>query len=155
MDIEEDKQEEVEDEGSEDLETRITRPQTDNDFMAGAILANGIVFVWMQALSIFRETASRISLGILVDISYIIYIFAGYISVRQVTKRVEKGHLRAGLKTAGYSTIMGLLIIYTMTNEANLILAATLGVCYVAGGILGSYMEIKARLRKLRVEASS
>jgi hypothetical protein len=129
--------------------------QPENDFMAGAMMANGIVFVWMQALNVFRQTVSQISSSFLADISFVIYIFAGYISSRQVTKRAKKEHLRAGLKTAGYSSIMGLLIISTMTSEPGMSLAITLAVCYFAGSILGSYMEIKARLGRLRDEASS
>jgi hypothetical protein len=129
--------------------------QSDNDFMAGAMLANGIVFVWMQALSVFRGFASQLPPRFLVDVSYIIYLLAGYISSRQVIKRAKRDYLKAGLKTAAYSTIMGLLILSSMNNEQTVGLAITLGICYFAGSILGSYIETKDRLKRLRVEASS
>jgi hypothetical protein len=129
--------------------------QSENDFMAGAMMANGIVFVWMQALSVFRQYTSQIPPRFLVDISYVIYVLAGYLAARQVTKRTTREHLKAGLKTAAYSTIMGLLILSTMNSGQTLSLAITLGICYFAGGILGSYMAIRVRLDKRRVEASS
>lgn len=157
MVTDEEQEDQLEGEESSLKESKTPAPKlpANNDFMAGAMLANGIVFVWMQILSIFRQTASQVPPRILVDLSYMIYIFAGYFASRQVVKRTEKEHLKVGLKTAGYSTIMGLLIIYTMANEPTMGLAVTLGVCYVAGSIIGSYMEIRARLQRLRAEASS
>ena len=154
MGIEEEKKDQLDDDSPNKLENPTEFVQPENDFMAGAMLANGIVFVWMQALSIYRQTATQIPSRVLVDLSYLIYVFAGYISARQVTKRSKKEHLKAGLKTAGYSSIMGLLIISTMTSESGMGLAITLAVCYFAGSILGSYMELKARLNRLKPEAS-
>lgn len=157
MDAEEENQVQ-QDEEEEDIEApETTEPvaQSENDFMAGAMMANGIVFVWMQALSVFRQYVSQLPPRVLVDASYVIYILAGYLASRQVTKRANREHLKAGLKTAAYSTIMGLLILSTMNSEQTLGLAITLGICYFAGGILGSYMETKARLKRLGAEASS
>mgnify|MGYP006865047070 CR=1 FL=1 len=143
------------DEEEEVAEASEPVPQSDNDFMAGAMLANGIVFVWMQTLSVFRGVVSQLPPRLLVDVSYIIYLLAGYIASRQVIKRAKGDYLKAGLKSAGYSTIMGLLILSSMNSEQTLALAITLGVCYFAGGILGGYIETKDRLKRLRVEASS
>ncbi len=138
-----------EDEPEEQSEKTIEKPPTqpDNDFMAGAILANGISFVWMQLLSVARDFFSRIPPVILVDISYIIYIFAGYYSTNQVLKRSKGEHLRAAFKTAGYSSVMGLLIIFTMFNDPNFRLAITVSLCYFFGSIIASYMTIKRRIR--------
>lgn len=129
--------------------------QSENDFMAGAMMANGIVFVWMQALSVFRQYASQLPPRFLVDVSYIIYLLAGYIASRQVTKRAKRDYLKAGLKTAAYSTVMGLLILSSMNSDQTVSLSITLGICYFAGGILGSYIETKARLKRRGAEASS
>lgn len=143
------------DEEEESTEAPELPAQPENDFMAGAMMANGIVFVWMQALSVFRQYVSQLPPRVLVDASYIIYILAGYLASRQVTKRAKREHLKAGLKTAGYSTIMGLLIISTMNSEPGIGFAVILGVCYFAGSILGSYMELKASLKRREAEASS
>ncbi len=143
------------DEEEESSEAPEPAAQPENDFMAGAMMANGIVFVWMQALSVFRQYASQIPPRFLVDVSYVIYVLAGYLASRQVTRRAKREHLKAGLKTAGYSTIMGLLIISTLNSETGIGFAVILGVCYFAGSILGSYMELKARLNRTGAEASS
>lgn len=155
MDVEEENQVQPDEEVTEAPETTEPVAQSENDFMAGAMMANGIVFVWMQALSVFRQYVSQLPPRVLVDASYVIYILAGYLASRQVTKRAKGKYLKAGLKTAGYSTIMGLLIISTMNSEPGIGFAVILGVCYFAGSILGSYMETKARLKRLGAEASS
>jgi hypothetical protein len=155
MDVEEENQVQPDEEVTEAPETTVPVVQSENDFMAGAMMANGIVFVWMQALSVFRQYVSQLPPRVLVDASYVIYILAGYLASRQVTKRAKGKYLKAGLKTAGYSTIMGLLIISTMNSEPGIGFAVILGVCYFAGSILGSYMETKARLKKRGVETSS
>ena len=144
-----------EEESPEATETAEPVAQPENDFMAGAMMTNGIVFVWMQALSVFRQYVSQLPPRVLIDASYIIYILAAYLASRQVTKRAKREHLKAGLKTAAYSTIMGLLILSSMNSEQTLSLAITLGICYFAGSILGSYMETKSRLKRRGVEASS
>ena len=154
MDAEEEKQVGP-DEEEEVTEATEPEPQSDNDFMAGAMLANGIVFVWMQALSVFRQFFSQLPPRFLVDVSYILYLLAGYLASRQVIRRAKRDYLKAGLKTAGYSTIMGLLILSSMNSDQTLALAIPLGVCYFAGGILGSYIETKDRLKRRGVEASS
>jgi hypothetical protein len=143
------------DEEEESSEAPEPAAQPENDFMAGAMMANGIVFVWMQALSVFRQYASQIPPRFLVDVSYVIYVLAGYLASRQVTRRAKREHLKAGLKTAGYSTVMGLLIISTLNSETGIGFAVILGVCYFAGSILGSYIELKARLNRTGAEASS
>lgn len=157
MDLEEDKlgpDEEVE---AEEAEPETVPPpgQPDSDFMAGAMLANGIVFVWMQALSVFRGYTSQLPPWVLVNFSYVIYILGGYVASRQVTKRTKREHLKAGLKTAGYSTVMALLIISSLDSGLDIGFAAVLGICFFAGSVLGSYMETKARLSGLGREASS
>jgi len=91
----------------------------------------------------------------LVDVSYIIYLLAGYVASRQVTKRAKRNYLKAGLKTAAYSTVMGLLILSSMNSDQTVSLAIALGICYFAGGILGSYIETKVRLKRRGAEASS
>ncbi|MCK5671380.1 hypothetical protein KAI10_08345, partial [Candidatus Bathyarchaeota archaeon] len=65
------------DEEEEAAEVPEPMAQSENDFMAGAMMANGIVFVWMQALSVFRQYVSQLPPRFLVDVSYIIYLLAG------------------------------------------------------------------------------
>ncbi|MCW4050259.1 MAG: hypothetical protein NWE89_11060 [Candidatus Bathyarchaeota archaeon] len=130
---------------------------TQTDYLAGAMLANGIVWVWMQALSLFRGVTSQLPIRLLTDASFLVYVFAGYFSASQVGKRADTKHLNVGLRTAGYSWIGSLIIMFTMASEPTLSLAVTLLICFVAGSVVGGYMIIRRRLQKRRqtLEASS
>lgn len=130
---------------------------TGNDYFAGAMFANGIVWVWMQALSLFRAQTSLIPSKFLADISFIVYILAVYLAVLQVGKRTDSQHLIVGLKTAIFSWVMAVVIMVTMAAEPTFSLAISLLVCFLSGGILGGYMLVRKRLevRRKKLEASS
>ena len=121
------------------------------------MLANGIIWIWMQALSLFRNQASQIPTSLLADISYIIYILGGYLAAQQVSKRADSQHLKVGVKTALYSFAMTIFIMLTMSSEPSFTLLTSIMLCQFAGGILGGYMHIRKRLqrRQLELEASS
>ena len=55
----------------------------------------------------------------------------------QALFELAQDYLKAGLKTAAYSTVMGLLILSSMNSDQTVSLAIALGICYFAGGILG------------------
>jgi putative membrane protein (TIGR04086 family) len=149
----EDDQESIEE--KEDSPT--PKEPTRTDYMAGAMLANGIIWVWMQALSLFRAQASKIPTSLLADISYIIYILGGYFAAQQVSNRADSQHLKVGVKTALYSFAMTIFIMLTMSSEPSFTLLTSIMLCLFAGGILGGYMHIRKRLqrRQLELEASS
>jgi len=125
------------------------------DYLAGAMLANGIIWVWLQLIQIFGSRLSKYSF--MADLSFIVFIYAGYIAAFQVGKRVDTEHLTVGLKTAGYSLIMSLIMMYTSWPAASSRLAMTLMLCLVFGGVIGGYMNIRRRIniRKRHLEASS
>ncbi len=126
-----------------------------NDYLAGAMLANGIIWIWLQFIQIFGTRISKYSF--LADISFILFIFAGYIAAFQVGKRVDTEHLTVGLKTAGYSLIMALIIMYTSWPTPSSRLTFTIMICLVFGGVIGGYMNIRRRIKikRRRLEASS
>ncbi len=130
---------------------------TQNDYMAGAILANGIIWLWMQSLNIFSGFTSKISPAILADFSYVTFIVAGFISSQQVAKRSEKNQLVVALKASFYSWLGSLLMMLTMSGNPTFAFAATLFICLMAGAVVGTYMLIKERinLRRRLIEASS
>lgn len=141
----------------QDTLTQSKKNPTGNDYFAGAMLANGIVWVWMQALSLFRAQTSLISSKLLTDISFIVYILGAYLAVTQVGKRTNTQHLIVGLKTAIFSWVMAIVIMLTMAAEPTFSLAIALLVCFLAGGILGGYMLVRKRLeaRRKNLKASS
>lgn len=127
------------------------------DYLAGAMLANGIIWIWMQALSLIGEDALIVPKSLLADLSFLIYIFGGYCAATQVCKRADTGHLIVGLKTAGYASVMALVIMLTMISQLNIGIALSISICLFVGAVLAGYMRIRKRLqsRRLEFEASS
>jgi hypothetical protein len=157
--MDEDKSEELETgkpEEAEKPEEKKPREPTGNDYMAGAILANGIIWLWMQSLSMFSGFTNRIHPSILADFTAVTIVVAGFISSQQVAKRSERNQLIVALRSALYSWAGSLIMMITAPN-ASITFALILLVCLMVGGILASYMLIRVRIneRKRLLEASS
>ncbi len=133
------------------------REPTSNDYMAGVFLANGIVWLWMYSLSMFRDFMSKIPPAILADLSYVIYILAGFIASQQVSKRSDKNQLIVALRTSFYAWLGSILLIITTPGLSTVTFALTLLVCLLIGAVAGSYMLIRDRImaRRKRLRASS
>lgn len=130
-------------------EQMIREPNT-YDYLAGAMLANGIVWIWLQALVAFKGFFLQIPVGILADMSYVIYLVGAAIASKQVCKRADSGHLVVGLKFAGFSWVMALFMMMSMAPQPTMGLVITFIVCFAAGGIAGAYWVIRDRLKKSR-----
>ena len=131
---------------------------TSNDFMAGALLANGIIWLWMQSLTMFSGFMSRIHPTILADFTYVTIIIAGFISSQQVAKRSETNQLIVALRSALYSWAGSLLMMLSMAGGPTISFALIVLVCLAIGAVVGSYMLIRSRIserRRLLAEASS
>ncbi|MCB2172060.1 hypothetical protein KQH65_04920 [archaeon] len=150
-----DEEEDEEVDFSEPETTTSTEP-TSNDYMAGAILANGIIWLWLQSLQMFSGFTSRISPSILADFTAVTIVVAGFISSQQVAKRSERNQLIVALRSALYSWAGSLFMMLTSPN-ASITFSLILLVCLLAGGVLGSYMLIQMRIneRKRKLQASS
>jgi len=81
---------------------------------AYAMLANGVVWIWMQALPIFIKSTDQLIVAAIAEFSWVIFVFGGYISSRQVCKRADEKHLLVGLKLAAVSWVMGIFIMFTL-----------------------------------------
>ena len=133
------------------------REPSNNDYMAGSILANGIIWLWMQTLIIFKNYTSRLPPVYLVDLSYVTFIVAGFISSQQVAKRSERNQLIVSLRSALYSWIGSLIMMFTISGTPTISFAVILLICLMFGAFLGSYMLIRDRIVKRRntIEESS
>lgn len=133
------------------------REPTNNDYMAGAILANGVIWFWMMTLNLFKGLSSRIPAAILVDLTYVIFILAGFFSSQQVAKRSERNQLIVALRTALYSWAGSIIMMITMPGGFSVRFSITVLICLLAGAVLGSYMLIRGRIliRRKIIEASS
>ena len=109
------------------------------------MLANGVVWMWMQAPSVFREYTSQVPAVLLADMGYVVYILGGYYASRQVCKRADEKHLIVGVKLAATSWVMGVFIMFTLAPELDARLMFALLVCFTAGCVLGGYMTVRTR----------
>jgi len=150
---------EAEDTLEQDAEAEEEKPKgprepNNTDYLAGAMLANGIIWIWMQALPLFIKSTDHLIVAAIAEFSWVVFIFGGYISSRQVCKRADEKHLLVGLKLAAVSWVMGIFIMFTLAPMPDVRLMAALLICFAAGGVLGGYMTVRARLRRRR-QASS
>jgi hypothetical protein len=144
-------------EEAEEKQVKGPREPSNTDYLAGAMLANGVIWIWMQGLSLIGEDVFIVPKGMLTDLSFLIYIFGGYVAAFQVCKRADTQHLIVGLKTAGYASVMALVIMFTMISQLKIGIVLSIPISLFAGGVLGGYMFIRKRLqrRRLELEASS
>ena len=137
---------------------KVLNEPTSNDYMAGALLANGIIWLWMQSLTVFSGFLSRIQPAILVDFTYVTFIIAGFISSQQIAKRSDKNQLIVSLRSALYSWAGSLFTMLSMSGSPTISFALIVLVCLMIGAVVGSYMMIRSRIserRRLIAEASS
>lgn len=156
LDVEEEEdKEETEDQV---VEKKESQEVTNNDYTAAAILANGIIWLWMLSLNMFSGFTSRINPTLLADFTYITFIIAGFISSQQVAKRTKKNQLIVSLRSAIYSWLGAIVMMLSMLGNPTISFALTILVCLLAGAVAGSYMLIRFRINERRrrmIEASS
>lgn len=114
------------------------------------MLANGIVWIWLQGLSAMRGFFSKVPVGLLADISFVIYLLSGIVASYQVCKKASSNHLVVGVKFALFAWGLSLFIMLSMVTEPSMGMATTLIVCFAGGGIAGAYLSLRSRLRRPR-----
>jgi uncharacterized membrane protein YdbT with pleckstrin-like domain len=145
-------------ETEEKVEEKQPQEVTNNDYMAAAILANGIIWFWMLSLNMFSGFTSRINPTLLVDFTYITFVLAGFISSQQVAKRSNRNQLIIALRSAIYSWAGSIIMMLSMMGNPTISFTLTVLVCLLAGAVAGSYMLIRFRINERRrqlAEASS
>lgn len=137
----------------EDISPKPVTPTepTPSDYMAAAMITNGIAWGWMQILG-SGTLLSRLPTRFLSDITYVIYLFAGAVGAYLAGKRADTKHLIIGFKSAAYSLGLSLLIMLTSAPEPTLGLLLALTLSFGAGSIFGSYRIIHNRLAAKRKE---
>jgi len=119
--------------------------------MAGAMLANGVVWIWAMALATFSDFFSRIPYVILAIIAYVIYISGATLASYLVCKRTSSKHLAVGLKLAGLAWFFTLIMMLGSTTGPTPALAIVLLVCYGAGGMAGGYLALRSELGSRKI----
>ena len=137
------------DDDNEKPATPVERKPTTNDYLAGATLANGIVWIWNQALGAMPNIFSQVHPSILANISYVVYLLGAILAANQVCRRASSKHLIVGIKSALFSWALSLLVMLSMAPNPAIGLALSLLLCFLAGGVVGAYLIIRSRLNKL------
>jgi len=119
-----------------------------NDYMAGAMIANGVIWIWGQLLGDFEGLFSGIPMGVLADISYVLYLSVTVVASMLVCGRASTGHLMVGARFAGTAWVLSLFIMITTAPNPTLGLAFALLVIFAMGGIAGAYLTIRRRMRR-------
>lgn len=115
------------------------------------MLANGIIWIWVQALGSLHTIFSRVPLGLLASVSFVAYLSSGIVSSYIVCKRTTSEHLFVGLKVAALAWIVSLFFMLSETAEPTVGLAVTLLACFAGGGVAGAYLALRSTLRRTRV----
>lgn len=118
------------------------------DYMAGAMLANGVVWIWLQALDNLSTMFSKVPIGLLADASFLIYLAGGVASSYLVCTRTTSGHLLVGLKFSALAWVISLFFVFTSPAEPTMGFVLSLLACFVAGGVSGAYLALQRMLRR-------
>ena len=126
-----------------------------NDYLAGAILANGFVWIWSLALGHFSDLFERIPPVILANASYVIYLSGGIVSSYLVCKRASSGHIFVGLKLVALTWAFSIVLMLSIATEPSIGLAIVFLVIFTAGGVAGAYLALRSRLKPRRAQAEA
>jgi len=126
----------------------ISKPSL-NDYMAGAMLANGFIWIWSMMMG-HIPLLYRAPIIILANASYLIYLVAGFTSSYLVCLRAERRHLIVGLKTALLSWLLSILFMLSFSPKPDWGFSTALLICLIMGSVAGAYLALKRRIRRRR-----
>lgn len=124
------------------------RERTPNlyDYLAGAILANGFVWIWAQTLPHLKGIPAIL----LAVISYIIYLAGSIATSYLVCKRTSSKHLFVGIKLAALTWVFSIFLMLSIAANPTYGLAIALLIIFVGGGVTGAYLTLRSTLRPRR-----
>ena len=122
---------------------------TASDYMAAAMITNGIAWVWMQVINSLTML-NQMPIRFLTDITFIVYVLAGAIGAFLAGKRADSKHLQVGLKATGYSLGVNALIMLTNPMPLSMDLFWGMSISFAAGSVFGSYMVLHRSLAAKR-----
>jgi peptidoglycan/LPS O-acetylase OafA/YrhL len=123
-----------------------TNKLTLTDYLAGAVLANGFVWIWAMVLGYLQAPSQTDGDALLGLLSYVVFVAGGAVASYLVCKRAGSNHLFVGLKVVGLAWIFS-AVFMPATSEASINLALVMLVCFVIGGLSGTYLARRMSLR--------
>jgi len=109
------------------------------DYLAGGILANGLVYFWQVILAYMPDAAA---------LSVVAYVLAGFAPSWFICRRTSKQHLLVGAKAAVAAWVITLFMLFSLASELSLTFVSVLLVCYLIGSLAASYLSLKKQIRE-------
>ncbi|MBS7620253.1 hypothetical protein KEJ21_06390 [Candidatus Bathyarchaeota archaeon] len=116
-----------------------------NDYMAGALLSNGIIWMWAMAVNILQPFMPTEDGFILGSVTFIVFIGAGIIASYLVIKRSSSDYLKVLLKLVASEIIFSIIFILSFVNPS-VELITVLFFSFVVGGLVGLYLAARPKL---------
>lgn len=116
-----------------------------NDYMAGALLSNGIIWMWAMATNLLQPLMSPEDGFILGLVTFIVFIGAGAIASYLVIKRSSSNHLKVLLKLVFSELIFSIIFILSFVNPS-VELISVLFFSFIIGGLVGLYIAARPKL---------
>lgn len=124
------------------------RSPTLTDYMAGAFLGNGFIWMWTMTLSYLHIILFIVPPPILILLSFMIYVTGGAVASYLVCGRAEGGYLHVALKLIAAEWAFSLMMMLSIASEPSLGQALFLLTCFIIGGFIGAYLSTRRRLRR-------
>lgn len=116
-----------------------------NDYMAGALLSNGVIWIWVMAANLIQPNMPLENSFILGLITFIVFICAGAIASYLVSKRSSSDHFKVLLKLVATELVFSIIFILSFVNPS-IELVAVLFFSFIVGGLAGVYLAVRGRL---------
>lgn len=120
------------------------------DYAAGAMLANGFVWIWYQALPYLPWVPATI----LADLEYLSFLLGAILSSYLVCRRASSKHLSVGLKVAAAASALNFFFVLSSNIENVIGFAVVVLVIFAVGGVAGAYLALKSKFGQ-KVEPAS
>ena len=118
-----------------------------NDYMAGALLSNGIIWMWAMAVNTLQPFIPMEVGFILGLVTFIFFIGAGTIASYLVVKRSSSDYLKVLLKLVASEIIFSIIFILSFVNPS-IELITVLFFSFIVGGFFGLYIAVRPKLIK-------
>jgi hypothetical protein len=113
--------------------------------MAGAVLAYGIVYFWIEIHMYYNPPW---------PMAYLFYYMGGLIPSYLVGKRTGAAELTVALRTSLISWVLVVVSLMAFTEGNTIAYFALLLVMFIIGGLTSAYLSLRRRLRPAKPDVS-
>lgn len=112
------------------------------DYMAGAVLAYGIIYFWIELHMYYSP---------IWPLAYLFYYLGGLIPSYLVGKRTGAAELQVAIKSVLISWVFVVVSLLAFTEGNTISYFALLLVMFILGGVTTAYISLRRRLRQAKL----